>query len=771
MKLLKTIQLTNKWVILVISSIDDVIDEIERLSGNTFKVDIERWKATKDTTRPDWTTRKRMFETRDKYIAEARLNIGEQDLDLKETYSSNVLNIGRCIVSVDDNKTIGGPPLEYVHYCYVEVPENTKQITCKNVVADIDLNSNNISRAIKINQVGYTPKANKKYAYIGAHIYEYGPLVIDSTSFDIFDSITNEKVFSGPITLRDANYRLPNGRLCTGENVYELDITNFTNVGTFYIKVDGVGKSWDFKNNSDVFGELFYTYMRGLYHQRCGIELRTPFTKWPRIKCHTKPVLESKYVSFPNQFIDRPAGYERFDVYGASLDTSSFTTNIFGGWHDAADWDRNTQHYTCIFDMLYAYEMNPTKFKRNQLNIPESADLLPDILNEINYGLMIWKRSMTSTGGVSGAVETNTHPAIEVDGNFGFSIRTRWDSLLFSAASAMMAQFTKEFDPAASERWLWYATKSYNFGNNPNNSLGTIKIPAKHNRGTGAYYEYTFTETDNHILPLLAHAKVRLYEATGDKIYLDKLPEMVSKLPNPVKWPYTNKDYSQWINYSVLRTLSEADKAIYTKKWFLDYANLSVEKHKTMPYRCTWNKDQGGWLSWGSSNTVNENRMLIIAYVLTKNTKYMEPVYLNHDFMLGANAMGMSWTTGLGQTYPIAIQHDVSRLDNIDDPVPGVTIYGITGGTYLVLRTQGWRSPKPDGTYQDFKVSDVPVWRSWGAHTVSATAQCEFTVQETFSSMIFSSAFLMPDNWLPSEELKKKGPKPKSELHGYYYLP
>ena len=559
--------------------------------------------------------------------------------------------------------------------------------------------------------------------------------------------------------------------MLTGENVYQMNFSDFTGTGDFFIRVDGVGRSWSFKQSSDVYGEVFYTNIRGLYHQRCGIPLKTPYTNWARPACHTKPVKESKYISFPAHFTDRPNPYERFDIIGATTDSSSYNVTASGGWHDAADWDRNTQHYTCIFDMLYAYEMNPTKFKRNQLNIPESNDALPDILNEVEYGLQVWKRSMNSIGGISGAVETFTHPTRSVDGEFTYSVRTRWDSLLFSAAAAMISQLIEPFDIGKSRTWEYYAVKSYNFGNNPANSLGTVTIPARRNRGTGTYYEYTFTETDAHIEPLLAHAKSRLYKLTNNSTYLTGIDALILKLRSPFKWPYTNRDYSQWINYSILDHVSNiTTKNIYIKKWFLDYADALVPLHTTMPYRCTWPVAKDFWLEWGSSNLCNENRSLLIAYKLTGLSKYKEAALLNFDYMLGANPMGMSWTTGLGDVYPVVIQHETAELDNIIDPVPGISVYGMTGGTFGELRNTVWKSPSPTGPVE-FKTPSLPLWRTWAAHQTLNVKQCEFTIQETMSANIFSAAFLLSDNWIPSTELKTKAPKTLENLHGYYYLP
>ena len=165
--------------------------------------------------------------------------------------------------------------------------------------------------------------------------------------------------------------------------------------------------------------------------------------------------------------------------------------------------------------------------------------------------------------------------------------------------------------------------------------------------------------------------------------------------------------------------------------------------------------------------------MVSAAFALSGNQKYRDAAILNMDYMLGANPMGMSWTTGLGYAYPVNIQHEVSMTDGIADPVPGITIYGITGAMYSALRNTVWRSPAGVDTKDliDFKVPEVPLWRRWSCHPTLNVGQCEFTVHETISSTIFCSALLLSPGWTPPETLLSRLPRPSSALYGTYYLP
>lgn len=177
----------------------------------------------------------------------------------------------------------------------------------------------------------------------------------------------------------------------------------------------------------------------------------------------------------------------------------------------------------------------------------------------------------------------------------------------------------------------------------------------------------------------------------------------------------------------------------------------------------------------GASDVTNRNHPLLMAHCLTGDAKYRAAAICNADFMLGANPMGMSWTTGLGFVYPIDIQHANSETDAHLDPVPGITIYGITGGPiYHAFRNTVWQSPDGKGGKVDFiKLANksVPLLRRWSCHPHQNVPQCEFTVHETMASTIFTFAMLTPDGWMPSEALKARKPRRDELLFGYWFLP
>ena len=84
----------------------------------------------------------------------------------------------------------------------------------------------NVSDAIKINQVGYSPEAGRKFAYAGAWRGDLGPLPMKQfagKNFDLVDTATGKTVFSAPVKLRANDPVSKQGAPFTGEETLELD--------------------------------------------------------------------------------------------------------------------------------------------------------------------------------------------------------------------------------------------------------------------------------------------------------------------------------------------------------------------------------------------------------------------------------------------------------------------------------------------------------------------------------------------------------------------
>ena len=801
--------INDRWLILGLYDAPDVLARIDSLSEGRLAEANRQWQAGVESGQPHWGAWTMIPKLHKEFLVQAREELGERKLEQTTTFAIKSMDdpayrtalsptrVTRTFISLGGNRTPGMHEVDYGHYCFLELPSAlqtgrtyTVQVAGRGAVRFTYDELHLVSRAIKVNQAGYLPNAPVKMAYLGAFAYELGPIPFDhAKSFSVVDLASGKEVFTGPVRLRERNPRFtPKNKeqeaatrpFMYGEDVYELDLTGLKAEGNFFITVPGVGRSWPFRHAADTYGEAFYIAARGFFHQRAATALTAPHTSWTRPKSTMHDTIyEGGYVAFPQQD-GGPKELPIFDAVGGTMDLTRVTTNVVGGWYDAADWDRNQTHYVAAFDMMRAYEAAPERFTDGQLNLPESGDGIPDLLNEVQWGLECWRRSQDARGGISGFIEASSHPGYdEVKHPYAFSMRTRWSSLIYAAAAAQYARLVQPFDAQRSKLYRDSALKAWSFGINPSNSLGKITLHARANRGTGEPYTREWEETDKMVMPYRVQAALALNRLTGDSAYLENIGEMAATGQGPFQWKFSHRDFSAWIYADLALDPEKRLPVEVVEKWRSNYVQQAdglVNQMTNMPYRQTWPRGMDFWAAWGASVVVNFNRCLFIAWQLTGDEKYREAIILNTDFMLGANPMGMSWTTGIGYVYPIDIQHANSERDGLMDPVPGITIYGITGGPAMHYRGRElvWESKGPDGQPVSFlkeanKV--VPFYRCWSDHPHVNVGQCEFTIHETCSAMLFSTAILLDQGWTPADSLKKRGPRQDSRLFGYWYTP
>jgi endoglucanase len=106
---------------------------------------------------------------------------------------------------------------------------------------------------------------------------------------------------------------------------------------------------------------------------------------------------------------------------------------------------------------------------------------------------------------------------------------------------------------------------------------------------------------------------------------------------------------------------------------------------------------------WGSNSVAaNQGILLIQAYKLSRNKKYLDYALTNLDYILGRNATGYSFVTGYGKKTPMNIHHRQSEADGIPEPVPGL----IAGGPNPGMQDKcDYPSSIPDEAYVDSSCS------------------------------------------------------------------
>ena len=636
------------------------------------------------------------------------------------------------------------------------------------------------SNIFKLNQVGNGVNQKQKYAYMGSWLGNLGALPLKHLAgkeFEIRRTPDKKTVFTGTLKLRkdDPNYQgtIP----FTGEEVLELDYSLFTTPGKYYFYVENIGRSMEFVIDSSALNEAFYIHVRGLYHKRCGIAKTQPFTAWESPACHQTvqlgrfPGNAEHYRKGKGEtdfgFFDRKGNrieVKHFDLIKQNPPYEVVKISAPGGWHDAADYDRRPYHLRIVSDLAAVYLMKPENFIDGQLNIPESGNGIPDILDEAAWGVKHLLAVQQENGGVGTWFETTGHPG-QGEGlpdkekrSYYVSAPSRNSSLEYAAAASTLALALKKANRSAeSEKYWKSAQKAWQFALNDKNRHAAV---FQYNGKVIYYREEPFLYGEN-----LLKAGVNLYLLTGERKYLESVLEDQKRIQESF-----SKDFWKWspLTWMMLFEAEELSSPVadeYRKVILRDADKMLENQGNAYPYRTLWHAHNAGWvhaMAWGNYHPLRRAMILIAAHKLTGEEKYLDGAYLANDYHNGTNPLGRTMTSGLGKIYPAVFLDLVSYADGIGEFVPGITPYGNTFGLdkNAVKMVYGENAEK------------LPIFRRYVNLEFLSVPSSEYSVWETIAPAVVTTGYLIEKPALPPEELKNRKPAGDfRELPGYRALP
>ncbi len=167
----------------------------------------------------------------------------------------------------------------------------------------------------------------------------------------------------------------------SGDRAWWFDFSAVTEPGHYRVRDPDSGElSEEFVVADDVYGDVLKQAVRMFYHQRCGAAKQTPFTEdgWTDSACHLAARMTTAIDS---------------ESAGAAK-----SRDLSGGWHDAGDYNAYVNFTDdALHSLLSAYAWQPALWG-DDLNLPESGNGLPDLLDEIAWGFD-WLLSMQLANG------------------------------------------------------------------------------------------------------------------------------------------------------------------------------------------------------------------------------------------------------------------------------------------------------------------------------------------------------------------------------------
>ncbi len=516
------------------------------------------------------------------------------------------------------------------------------QVVCVIAIFSLQAVAEAPTTEIKVDQVGYLPAPPKLAMFV-----QRDASAAPQRKFSIRRVEDNSVVFSA--TLQDPVFD-PD----TTDHVQLADFSRFTQTGNFYLEIPGVGRSWKFRIAPDVFKRAYYLAMRSYYGQRCGtkVDLGPEFPGYKHDACHLV------------------GGFDPSSGQTGSRISSH-------GWHDAGDYGRYIVNSgIATGTLLWTWEMYGRTAGKISLNLPESSNGAPDILNEIRWNLE-WMLTMQDSDGGVWHKQTSTHFCAfimpEQDKLTSFVIGTGTAPFKsscatadFAAVMAIAARDYRPFDSAFADRcreaavraWHWLTNcPNVTFHNPPGISTGDYGDPDCGDEALWAAAElFRSTGRDEYAQYFLTHYRD----------YLDTL-----RPTGPQSWatvaPLALYAY-------VLGSGNDRDAVAVIRQRALAAADEIVQRTSQHAYRISLApKDY----IWGSNGVAaNYSVDLLIANRFHPKHEYVNAAMENLHYLLGRNTFSLSWVTQVGENSVRHPHHRPSVADGLDRPWPGLLAGG-----------------------------------------------------------------------------------------------
>lgn len=557
---------------------------------------------------------------------------------------------------------------------------------------------------IHINQLGFYPYQEKMAVVEGVKPFK---------KYTVTNS-SGHKVLSG-MFIKKETYQ----SAFSEEKAYHIDMSSIIRPGEYTLEVNKIKAKFTVKN--DILNDLCKAGIKAYYYQRCGMPIEEKYAgKWNRPAAH----MDAEVLVHPSAATaERPAG-----------------TKISSpkGWYDAGDYNKYIVNSGfAIGQMLNMYPVVEQYLKELDVNIPESGNGVPDILDEIYYNLE-WMFTMQDTDG--GLYHKLTTPNFE-----GFVMpkdchqtryvmqKTTCASLDFAACMALAARiyapYEKQF-PGFKQKAIEAAKKAY---------LWALKNPNIYYRQNELNKEFspkvvTGTYGDESAQDEFFWAAVELFLTTGNELFMKEAESYKpSKFSVPTWGNVAPLGLTSWIiNYTCAKAQRSAETLAmenYAKELLVGWADKYIkDSEKTMfasPFGAK--KSDFHWASM-AEGAATEAILLVQAYVATRDKAYLVNARRNADYLLGRNPLDYCYVTGFGTKSPMNPHHRISAADGIEEPVPGLLVGGPNAtaneGDY-------YKSNQPDKRYADntgsYTSNEIAI--NWNSALVALTAALQ-TYQE-----------------------------------------
>ncbi len=433
----------------------------------------------------------------------------------------------------------------------------------------------------------------------------------------------------------------------SGDRAWWVDFSELTNPGTYYLlDTESNVRSDTFRVGPDVYREVLRHALRTFFYQRAGFPKDPEFAgeAWADEASHIGP------------------GQDQSARLYEQTDDPSTERDLSGGWYDAGDYNRYTA-WTAdyVVALLRAYQERPEVFG-DDLNIPESGNGEPDILDEVRIGLEHLKKTQSDSGGCISVLGTDpihesASPPSALTSPSVYGPETTNATIRAGVAFAWGAQVYLESDPEFAADLLSRAEDAWAFAqDNPELTFeNTGKIAAGEQQSSSeevALFELGLA--------------VALYTATGEESYKaffeDNYEEADLQLLNGYNAAWQLQFTEFYLDYT---TLPDADPTIQEtilsafRETMTSNSNLGMLSENPDPYLAFIDT-----YTWGSNAHKSRTGCLfhdIITFDIepqrTSEARQAAERYIH--YIHGVNPLGLVYLSNMGN---LGAHHSVTTF-------------------------------------------------------------------------------------------------------------
>jgi len=491
---------------------------------------------------------------------------------------------------------------------------------------------------IHVNQLGYYPQHKKIAIVVGATLDSFSVVGVDG----------NKVVFKGKLA--------PGGHWdASNENTMIADFSDFNTEGQYKISVGKDLSTCSFYIKPHVHLELSKASIKAFYFNRASMEIEPLYgDKWARPMGHPDNEVE---IHSSAQSANRPAG----TIISSPM-----------GWYDAGDYGKYIVNSgITTYTLFAAYQAFPELYDTLKLNIPESSNNLPDIIDEILWNLR-WMLTMQDPddGGVYHKLTTAQFcdfimPDEDTETRYIFKKGTA-ATLDFAAVTAQASRILRKFEseiPGLADSCLKASMKAWEWARK--NDTVVFRNPSE--ISTGEYGDRSFKDEFH-------WAAIELYVATRiDTFFTIAQKNKPSKGYGIPGWNTVNTLglYTLVLTQDSLTNVVSKDTV---KSDITKLADSLLIKYQNNPYRVSMTSDDFYWAS--NSVAANQAMALVIASKIEPKNEYINAATATLDYLLGKNPTGYCYVTGMGTKKVMNPHHRPSGADDVSDPVPGFLVGG-----------------------------------------------------------------------------------------------